>query len=144
MVMLTFALIQGCAPQPKVPDIELKGFLEMTIYGIGGMDCYKMNGNFQIKGEKDEITIFLNDWRTMPQGKIVIKNKQVMQKNLNFDPKVIKVMKYWPYIFGWGETRGRIKTKYSHWQDTSKGKFPGETEIKAGEISLYFKIYYED
>ena len=142
---IVFLCVSGCGSPPKIPDVEFRGAMDVGIEHAGNTaGTYGMKGYFLVEGGEKKFTVYLNDNNSIPRGKAVVEQGKVIYEGVEFDSTMEKVLRYWPYLFGWGQNTKRIMVEYRDWQETSKGRLPAWVKVRLRNTSLSFRIYYEN
>lgn len=147
-ILLIMSVFLGCAKLPEVPPVNLSGVMNVKIIEPGDFAFDGIRGFFSVEGEKNKFTIYFQDIDNVPRGRITVQGKKVRLEGIEFDRNILKLFKYWAYIFGFGaEGRnsfqlGDVVINYSDWKKLNGKKYPSVVILSAPEFVVNINIYY--
>lgn len=101
IAFLTVFFTFSCKSRPVIPDIDINGYISIETIGEYSAEKFNINVFFEIKGARKEIKVFLQDDNNVPIGKVILKNRKIIERNITIDEYSIlgKLLTYWMYLF---------------------------------------------
>ena len=134
-------IFSGCMKYHGMPKEEVRGVMTVLIPGEEEL-LSGVRGIFYVNGLKKEFMVFFQDSSGFPQGKLSVEKGKIRADGLFLDPELIKYIRYWPFLFGWGKIKYAKDITYGNEISTSAGRLPEEVTLKNGEDFIVIKMLY--